>query len=311
MMVDLPLDIYADLNQLKALQYKAVGFNFTPNQPINSVLSGKNVSKLRGRGLNFEELRHYRPGDDIRAMDWKVTRRTGKPHIKVYCEERERNVYLVVDQRRSMFFGSTHKTKSVIAAELAALIAWQITGSGDRIGAFVYNDDVVKIIPAKRGKQHVFAVLTELVKLNHLLKVDGNPPPADQSLNKVFEKVAHISPHNSLFITIGDNHGWNDKTTKLIKRIRQHNEIISCHVCDPLERELIKMPQMVVSDGKQQIQFSSTNKSIQSKYRQSLIKQMTTFTNIAKRYRIPLLAIDTISPCDKQLRKLLGGVVYG
>ena len=72
---------------------------------------------FRGRGLNFEELRHYRPGDDIRAMDWKVTQRTGKPHIKVFTEERERNVYLAIDQRMTMFFGSSHKMKSVIAAE--------------------------------------------------------------------------------------------------------------------------------------------------------------------------------------------------
>lgn len=310
-MADLSPNIYADLNQLKALQFKAVGFNFTPNQPINSVLTGKNVSKLRGRGLNFEELRHYRPGDDIRSMDWKVTRRTGKPHIKVYSEERERNVYLIIDQRRSMFFGSTEKTKSVIAAEIAALIAWQITSSGDRIGALIYNDEQVKIIPAKRGKQHVSSVLMELVKFNHLLKVDCLTAPTEQTLNNAFDKIAKMSAHNCLFITIGDNHGWNDKTTLLIKRLRQHNEIISCHICDPLEQDLIEMPQMVVSDGEQQIQFSSTDKTIQHKYRQSLIKQMSTFTKVAKKYRIPLLAIDTISPSDKQLRRLLGGVING
>jgi len=113
-------NIYTDINQLRRLQYLAKGFSFLPQQPVNSLLSGKNSSKLRGRGLNFEELRHYRPGDDIRSMDWKTTRRTGKPHIKVYTEERERNVYLLVDQRSTMFFGSTNKMKSVIAAELAA-----------------------------------------------------------------------------------------------------------------------------------------------------------------------------------------------
>ena len=97
--------IYADLNELRRLKYLAKGFSFTPNQPANSALSGKNASKLRGRGLNFEELRHYQPGDDIRSMDWKVTQRTGKPHIKVFTEERERNVFLAIDQRMTMFFG--------------------------------------------------------------------------------------------------------------------------------------------------------------------------------------------------------------
>jgi uncharacterized protein (DUF58 family) len=92
--------------QLRALEFRARGFSFLPRQPARSVLTGRHSSRLRGRGLNFEELRHYQPGDDIRSLDWKVTRRTGKPHVRVYTEERERSVLLLVDQRVSMFFGS-------------------------------------------------------------------------------------------------------------------------------------------------------------------------------------------------------------
>ena len=98
--------IYASLKALVALQHQASGFSFLPKQPVHSILSGRHTSRLRGRGLNFEELRHYRSGDDIRTMDWKVTNRTGKPHVRVYTEEKERPVLLVVDQRISMFFGS-------------------------------------------------------------------------------------------------------------------------------------------------------------------------------------------------------------
>ena len=91
--------VYADLKQLVGLQYKAKGFSFLPKQPVHSVLTGRHTSRLRGRGLNFEELRHYRQGDDIRTMDWKVTNRTGKPHVRVYTEERERPVIMLIDQR--------------------------------------------------------------------------------------------------------------------------------------------------------------------------------------------------------------------
>ena len=146
-------NIYANLKQLIALKFQATGFSFLPKQPIHSILSGRHASRLRGRGLNFEELRHYRAGDDIRTMDWKVTNRTGKPHVRVYTEERERPVLLLIDQRISMFFGSLLKMKSVIAAELAALSAWRVLSAGDRVGAIVFNDtDILESKPYRSQK---------------------------------------------------------------------------------------------------------------------------------------------------------------
>jgi uncharacterized protein (DUF58 family) len=301
--------IYADLNELRRLKYLAKGFSFTPNQPANSALSGKNSSKLRGRGLNFEELRHYRPGDDIRSMDWKVTQRTGKPHIKVFTEERERNVFLAIDQRMTMFFGSSNKMKSVIAAELAALIAWQISDSGDRIGAVIYNDQQTKVIPAKRGKQHVVNLLSEVLKKNHELSIDNNDHldvDDSESYNKMLATLNKVSSHNGLIILIGDGHGFNDKSTDFIKKLRQHNEVIACHISDPLEQTLPKMSQMIVSDGVQQIQFSSENKQVQKNYQTEITRQLESYVKAAKKYRIPLIEIDTIAPVEQQLRKALG-----
>ncbi len=301
--------IYADLNELRRLKYLAKGFSFTPNQPANSALSGKNVSKLRGRGLNFEELRHYRPGDDIRSMDWKVTQRTGKPHIKVFTEERERNVFLAIDQRMTMFFGSSNKMKSVIAAELAALIAWQISDSGDRIGAVIYNDQQTKVIPAKRGKQHVVNLLAEVLKKNHELSLENSAQLQNDdsdSYNKMLATLNKVSSHNGLIILIGDGHGFNEKSTDFIKQLRQHNEVIACHIFDPLELKLPKMSQMIVSDGVQQIQFSSEKKNFQKSYEAEIARQLESYVKAAKKYRIPLIEIDTISPVEQQLRKALG-----
>ena len=304
--------IYADLNSLRRLKYQAKGFSFTPNQPANSQLSGKNVSKLRGRGLNFKELRHYHPGDDIRSMDWKVTQRTGKPHIKVFTEERERNVYLAIDQRMTMFFGSSNKMKSVIAAELAALIAWKISDSGDRVGAVIYNDDQTKVIPAKRGTNHVVNLLSELLKKNHQLSIENSHERQNDdsdSYNKMLARLNKVTNHNGLIILIGDGHGFNDLSSDYIKQLRQHNEVIACHISDPLELQLPKMSQMIVSDGVQQIQFSSNDKNVQQKYQAEITRQLQTYVNTVKRYRIPLIEIDTISPVEKQLRKALGHIV--
>jgi uncharacterized protein (DUF58 family) len=301
--------VYADLNELRRLKYLAKGFSFSPNQPANSALSGKNASKLRGRGLNFEELRHYRPGDDIRSMDWKVTQRTGKPHIKVFTEERERNVFLAIDQRMTMFFGSSNKMKSVIAAELSALIAWQISDSGDRIGAVIYNDEQTKVIPAKRGKQHVVNLLSEVLKKNHELSIENTTQQQvddSDSYNKMLATLNKVSSHNGLIILIGDGHGFNDKSTDFIKQLRQHNEVIACHIFDPLELKLPKMSQMIVSDGVQQIQFSSEQKHVQKNYEAEIARQLESYVKAAKKYRIPLIEIDTISPVEQQLRKALG-----
>ena len=303
--------IYADLNELRRLKYLAKGFSFSAKQPANSALSGKNASKLRGRGLNFEELRHYRAGDDIRSMDWKVTQRTGKPHIKVFTEERERNVFLAIDQRMTMFFGSSNKMKSVIAAELAALIAWQISDSGDRIGGVIYNDEQTKVIPAKRGTQHVVNLLSEVLKKNHQLSIENAIQLTDDSdsYNKMLATLNKVTKHNALVILIGDGHGFNEKSTDFIKQLRQHNEVIACHISDPLELKLPKMSQMIVSDGKQQIQFSSEKKQFQQSYQAEITRQLESYVKAAKKYRIPLIEIDTITPVEQQLRKALGVTV--
>ena len=117
--------IHPSLDDLIRLQFDARGFSFLPRQPVRSLLSGRHASRLRGRGLQFEELRDYRPGDDTRSIDWRATARLRKPHVRVYSEERERPVLFVVDQRTTMFFGSARTTKATAAAELAALGAWR------------------------------------------------------------------------------------------------------------------------------------------------------------------------------------------
>ncbi len=299
--------IYVGMDSLRRLQFKARGFSFSSRQPANSILSGKNVSKLRGRGLNFEELRHYRPGDDIRAMDWKATQRTGKPHIKVYTEERERNVYLIIDQRSSMFFGSQHKMKSVIAAEVAALIAWRIIDSGDRVGALIYSDLEMKVIPPKRGRQHVIRLLASIVDFNQRLKAQPSEVDTSASINAALSKMVSVVGHNALVILVGDGYGWNDTTTASLKKVRAHNEVIACNVIDPLEMKLPKMDEMIVSDGRHQIQFSSGDKKIQSRYQQELQSRLQAYQKVAQRYRVPLVTIDTHTAVEDQLRKALGG----
>ncbi|MEM9731030.1 MAG: DUF58 domain-containing protein, partial [Myxococcota bacterium] len=133
-------NVYVDLHELAALKHAGQSFAFLPRQPVTSLLSGRRASRLRGRGLSFEEMRLYQPGDDPRTIDWKATARTRETHVRVYTEERERPAMLVVDQRLSMFFGSRGALKSVAAVRAAALSAWRVVGVGDRVGAIVFDD---------------------------------------------------------------------------------------------------------------------------------------------------------------------------
>ena len=133
--------IHVSLAHLRSLEGAAKGLSFLPRQPSASSLNGRHASRLRGRGLNFEELRDYLPGDDIRSIDWKASARTGVPHVRVFTEERDRPALLVVDQRMSMYFGSVLNLKSVTAAEAAAIATFRILAAGDRVGGIVFDDE--------------------------------------------------------------------------------------------------------------------------------------------------------------------------
>ena len=153
--------VYVDLEQLIALEQRGRRVSFLPRQPVHSLLSGRYASRMRGRGLNFEEIRDYRPGDDVRSIDWKVTARLQQPHVRVFNEERDRQALLVVDQRLSMFFGSRLAMKSVTAAQAAAVWPGAFS-AGDRIGGIVFNDTDIAEVRPQRSRRNVLELLHAL-----------------------------------------------------------------------------------------------------------------------------------------------------
>ncbi|WEM40902.1 DUF58 domain-containing protein [Photobacterium sp. DA100] len=298
-------NIYTSLKSLQSMKFKATGFDFLPHQPINSLLAGRHMSKLRGRGLNFEEMRHYRIGDDIRTMDWKVTMRTGKPHVKIFSEERERNVFLLVDQRSNMFFGSTHKMKSVIAAELAALIAWKAVGSTDRVGAIVYNDSGAVPIAPQRSANHVLKILNQIVTMNHKLRVGAANDSQQGSFAKLFHQAKRLVKHDSLVIFVTDGYGYNTHSEEQFKVLCQHNDVVFCHVSDPLEHQMAELGKAVFSDGHNQIVLSGRDLELRAEFARDVTRAIEQFTDTARKYRIPVLKLNTVVPADYQLRKAL------
>lgn len=297
--------VYVDLGHLAALQFQAVGFSFLPRQPVHSILVGRHASRLRGRGLNFEELRHYRIGDDIRTMDWKVSNRTRKPHVRVYTEERERPVLLLVDQRQGMFFGSRNKMKSVVAAETAALAAWRVLSVGDCLGALVFNDREIVEIKPRRSRTTVMRTLRHIVDMNHALAAGGDQLAGEGQLNRCLRHAERLCGHDYLLVLISDMHGWNPATVKSIKRLSRHNNLLASLVFDPLERELPGQ-QLLVSDGALQIEVDARKAALQQEFTSAFTSGVEFLQQELKKYEVPVIPIDTISPVQDQIRQAIG-----
>lgn len=207
-----------------------------------------------------------------------------------------------------MFFGSSHKMKSVIAAEVASLLAWHVIATTDRIGAITFNDLQSVTLMPKRSKQQVIKVLNQIVKHNHALKSGEQPADYHYSLENMFSQINRVVGHNALVIMISDGYGWNNKCGEYIKSISQHNDLIFCHVTDPLEHNLAALPHMVVSDGDTQIEFADLTQDTQLKFKQDVELAIGNFQQLANKYRIPYLPFTTTEATDIQLRRALGAV---
>ena len=304
--------VYANLDELIRLQYKAKGFSFLPRQPVHSILAGRHASRLRGRGLNFEELRRYLPGDDIRNIDWKVTARTQQAHVRVYTEEKDRPVLLLVDQRMPMFFGSKRAMKSVVAAETAALAAWRVLDSGDRVGALVFDDEEIIEIKPHRSESRVMQILGAVVDLNHRLGVkgkesDARTPAANPGMfNNVLQRALRVAKHDFLVIVISDCLGADEASARLVTDLCNHNDVVLAFIYDPLEVEMPDIGRAVVSEGELQLEINTADSKLRQQFQDQFKDQLNQARHFSRTRAIPLLAIQTSQDVAEQIRKLIG-----
>jgi uncharacterized protein (DUF58 family) len=297
--------VYASLDDLIRVRFKARDFSFMPRQPVTSILSGRYASRLRGRGLNFEEMRRYLPGDDVRTIDWRVTARTRQPHVRVYTEEKDRAVLLLVDQRANMFFGSRDRMKSVTAAELAALGAWRALDAGDRVGAVVFNDTEVTDLRPQRSQQAVMSILGTVVEMNQRLRVGTNIEPNPGMLNEALRKAVRLAPHDVLVVIISDFFGVDSETERLSASLARHNDVLGLLVHDPL-RLNPHGHSISVSDGKLQMQMDLGNKKVREKLAEDYRLEQERITHFLKKLSAPLLLVSNEGDVVKQVRRLLG-----
>jgi uncharacterized protein (DUF58 family) len=298
--------VYSSLAELVVLQHKARGFSFLPHQPIHSLLAGRHASRLRGRGLDFEELRHYQFGDDVRQIDWKATNRTRKTQLRVFSEERERVVLLVVDQRISMFFGSQRSMKSVAAAEAAALAAWRVIYVKDRVGAVVFNDSTIAEIRPQRSRSNVMQILGAVLQRNHDLAIDTGIIANAAMLNEALRRVERLATHDALVCLITDGCGADDETQRFTTRITRHNDLLVLFIYDPLEAGLPDAGPVVFAEGSLQLEVDTGSDRFRTAFRGSFDERVARARNYLLRREVPLIPISTAEDVAEQLRRLLG-----
>jgi uncharacterized protein (DUF58 family) len=298
--------VYTNLDALTRLQHRARRFSFRARQPVRSLLAGRHASRVRGRGLDFEEVRAYLPGDDVRAIDWRVTARTGEPHTRVYDEEKDRPALVVVDQRLAMFYGTRLALKSVTAAEAGALAAWRVFRSGDRIGAVVFDDrDLVALRP-HRSRGQVMRILQAITEKNRALRAESDVSPAPGMLNQALERALRLVDHDHAVLVASDFDGADSDTRRLAAALSEHNDVIVMLVLDPSSKDLPATGRAVVSGGEPQLQFDPGRAGERAALLSVASERIKPVLSWTRELGIPVLPLSTAEDAAAQIARLLG-----
>lgn len=237
------------IDELIRYQAKSSLINLAASKSLTGKMSGNYLARSKGRGMEFDEVRHYQNGDDIRAIDWRVTARTGITHTKLFREEVERPVLIATDLSASMLFGSQLLFKSVQAAHLASLVAWHAKSRGDRIGGVVFNQFSHNELKPRSRQQGVLHYLHALVK-SHADSIENANQAIDRQLAKLaFEqncaRIRQLAKPGSLVYLITDAFNLTDEAVRHLAHVSRHCELVVCLISDPLEQQLPDLPQKV------------------------------------------------------------------
>ncbi|MGC1183352.1 DUF58 domain-containing protein [Legionella sp.] len=274
--------IVAQLSELIDFRRYAQSVHYQPEG--KAVRAGNHISKIRGRGMDFAEVRNYQAGDEIRHMEWRVTARTGRPHVKIYQEERERSVVILVDFNPSMIFGTRIAFKSVVAARLAAILAWTVVKQGDRVGGLLFSSiEHSEFTP--RGRDA--GVLPLLASLSHYTaQTQEHRDAQPRLLSDPLIRLRRVIKPGSLVVLISDFYSMDADCEKHLNRLRAHNDILVYHICDPVELAPPKPQQYAITNGQQELILNTNSHSIRSAYEHYCQQKITQLHDQCKRLQI-------------------------
>lgn len=274
-------------------------------------ISGLHLSKIRGRGIDFEEFRPYQAGDDIRLIDWRATARTGRAVTKVFREERERPVIIAIDQCSSMFFGSQVAFKSVIAAQAAALFCWLAIDNGDRVGGLVFSDTDASLVRPKRSRRSALHLLNQIFTFNQKLNekkentTDSEPQIADfnPGLAHALGQIRRITKPGSTLYVISDFATLDETALQYLNQLSRHNNVICCMVYDALEESLPTPGVYSITDGSSKGSINTYSSKARSRYKQQFEERVATIESDLERLKIRLIKLRTNQLVVEQVRE--------
>ncbi|SDT00938.1 DUF58 domain-containing protein [Pseudomonas fuscovaginae UPB0736] len=273
----------------------------TPSQ--RSPLIGLHHSKLRGRGVDFDQVRVYQAGDDVRTIDWRVTARTQEPHTKLFHEERERPIFILVEQSRQLFFGSGQMFKSVLAAQAASLIGWAALGHNDRVGGLVYGDNEHYEIKPRRSKQSLLQLLNRLVRVNHSLHTET--ATGQDTLGLALIRAREVLRPGSLVIVICDERALTDAAERQLSLLSRHCDLLLLPVSDPLDHALPAAGLLRFTDRGARLELDTLNPELRQAYRAQGDARAARWELLAQKLRVLLMPLSTQGEMVEQLREYL------
>lgn len=294
---------YTDMEALLRLRFPARDLQLSAQRDSSASLSGGARTRFRGRGMEFEEVRVYHPGDDIRTIDWRVTARTHVPHTKLFREERERPTFVATDQRANLFFGSQRCFKSVLAAHLASLLAWAALNNNDRVGGLVFGNRDHRDVRPRRGKHSVLELLQRLHEYNHRLDA---PLLAERqvSLADMLRDLRRIARPGSALYLISDFQDFDENCREQLYLLARHTDVTLFMVTDPLEQVLPAKGLLTVSNGKERLQISAANQRLREGFRARFLERFEQLRSLSQGLKVPLYLFSTADDEIGNLRQI-------
>jgi len=286
--------LYPDFRDLVAFKDRKSNLVHTSNRSVKSIVSGNHHSPFRGQGLEFDSVREYVPGDDIRAIDWRVTARTGSPHVKLFREERERHIIICVDMNAAMRFGTRNTFKSIQAARIAALLGWRGLDQHDCVSACLFGDvpDGIQFFPPKRTRKSFCAMLKMLAEpCDHQQEIH---------LNTALQYIIKVSQAGSLIYFISD---FMDLDADLqVSRLTKSSDVIFIAVNDRAEKSLFPVGTLACcSRGGDKVFVNTDSDTGREAYSAQWKENRQRLYGLTSKYKIPLLELTTESDVHREL----------